>query len=555
MYCYLLLLLLSGAESYQPAVGAEPETCSTWHYIQHDQCVCGQSVGDDGILCSNFDQKVYVKAEYCVSRVNSTGELLAGTCHYNYPRNSSLVYERIFTLLPSSPTELNNFLCHPYNRKGLFCEECMDGYGPAIYAFKYIYMCADCSKLSTPVALVLYLVLELVPLTVLFFMIMVFRVNITSGPFIGYIIFCQMYIQIGSSRVPLVQSFLMSLPKVPARMLYYLLSTLSAIWSLDFFKGVIPYFCIGNKITDLYALWFDYIQVLYSIILVLFTYMCIELHSQNNRLIVFFWKPLLHPCIRIRRNWSNGSIIHAYATLLILMFLKLNCLFYNLNRQTTLYNMTEHRMSVLVAKPTIRQFDSEHIPSFLVSSAMLFVFGLLPALFLCLYPTQLFRKAAMHCCNSRKRLAMSVFADTFQGCYKDGLNGTRDCRKLPAIFMLLILAMTVISSFVEVYQTLFYRISFISIVIALTVVSYIKPCKKPIMNLSLSFHCAMLYVVTLAFSIWDDDNYSYFHVTSFAYLTLVVLATPHVLIMLWGGYRLFHFVKYHFRNIYLSPYP
>ena len=40
-------------------------------------------------------------------------------------------------------------------------------------------------------------------------------------------------------------------------------------------------------------------------------------------------------------------------------------------------------------------------------------------------------------------LALSVFAETFQGCYKDGLNGTRDYRMTPAIMMFWILIWTV----------------------------------------------------------------------------------------------------------------
>ena len=72
-------------------------------------------------------------------------------------------------------------MCGPYNRKGLLCGECIDGYGPAVFS-PYI-KCENCSKLSTGFAVSLYLLLELTPITLLFVCVVVFRLSITAGPF------------------------------------------------------------------------------------------------------------------------------------------------------------------------------------------------------------------------------------------------------------------------------------------------------------------------------------------------------------------------------------
>ena len=67
----------------------------------------------------------------------------------------------------------------------------MEGYGPSLYSFTP--KCNDCSKFPTFAATVLYLTLELLPVTVFFFAVMMFRINITSGPMLGYIFFCQVH--------------------------------------------------------------------------------------------------------------------------------------------------------------------------------------------------------------------------------------------------------------------------------------------------------------------------------------------------------------------------
>ena len=94
--------------------------------------------------------------------------------------------------IPSDPDMLDDVMCGPYNRKGLLCGECIDGYGPAVNSFDL--KCVDCSKLSPGYAIILYLLIELFPITIFFIGLIAFRFNITAGPFLGYLIFCQYYV-------------------------------------------------------------------------------------------------------------------------------------------------------------------------------------------------------------------------------------------------------------------------------------------------------------------------------------------------------------------------
>ena len=88
-----------------------------------------------------------------------------GGCLYS-PRGKRI--DRMHSELPCVPDQLNSMICGPYNRKGLLCGRCIDGYGPPVYS--YDLKCADCSKLSTGYAVTLYLLLDLIPVVLFFYL-------------------------------------------------------------------------------------------------------------------------------------------------------------------------------------------------------------------------------------------------------------------------------------------------------------------------------------------------------------------------------------------------
>ena len=65
---------------------------------------------------------------------------------------------------------------------------------------------------------------------------------------------------------------------------------------------------------------------------------------------------------------------------------------------------------------------------------MLTVFAILPTLLMLLYPTRTFQKC-LNCCGLRC-LPLHIFMDAFQGCYKNGTDGTRDYRYFAGLYLL-----------------------------------------------------------------------------------------------------------------------
>ncbi len=71
-------------------------------------------------------------------------------------------------------------------------------------------------------------------------------------------------------------------------------------------------------------------------------------------------------------------------------------------------------------------FNKQHIPYIVLSTFVTCTFVVVPCVLLILYPTRLFQRCLNRC--GIRRHAIHAFADAFNGCYKNGANGTRDCR-------------------------------------------------------------------------------------------------------------------------------
>ena len=100
-----------------------------------------------------------------------TNHTLAGLCHRGYLNRSIMKYE-IYSLLPTALDRINVHLCAPHYRKVLLCSECVDGFGIPMNTFDPD--CANCSHLSPMITVPLYNLLQLLPMTIFFFIIATF---------------------------------------------------------------------------------------------------------------------------------------------------------------------------------------------------------------------------------------------------------------------------------------------------------------------------------------------------------------------------------------------
>ena len=97
-----------------------------------------------------------------------------GGCSYIY--NSNLVNHR-YIALPHNISDLNGIFCAPINRHRLLCCECIDGFGPSVATTDFA--CANCT--GNNYGWMLYILLEFIPATVFYFVVLTLPIRITSA--------------------------------------------------------------------------------------------------------------------------------------------------------------------------------------------------------------------------------------------------------------------------------------------------------------------------------------------------------------------------------------
>ena len=159
--------------------------------------ICGHFEDYDGIILCDQDRRTYIMLGHCM-----TDNLMAGCLFVD--QNASII-NRVYYQLPENTSEANENLCKPYHRKGLFCGECVSEFGPTV-SF-HLLQCHNCSNYSILYPITYYLITQFLPITVLYIAVVLFRINILSSPFLGYVLFCQINSVLLSYNLPLQKSF------------------------------------------------------------------------------------------------------------------------------------------------------------------------------------------------------------------------------------------------------------------------------------------------------------------------------------------------------------
>ena len=396
------------------------------------ECVCSSAETATVVKCSK--DSVLLRIGVCMT-YNSTSKVTSiGPCPY-ISESSNFLFDNIYLRLPNYTSKLTRFMCGSLHRKGLLCGECEDGFGPAIYS--YTLECKKCWGYG--LGWLLYITLAVIPTTVLYIVVVVFRFSATSPPLNVFVFFCHIAVYTFRSQPDLYLFYAEELGEFSHGFLKVMLA-LCGLWSLDFFRSIVPPFCLSPNMKNLHAFALEYIEAFYPLILILITYICIKLHDHNFRPVVLLWKPFHRCFVYFRRSWdSEASVINAFATFLLLSFSKILFVSFMMLFHTKAKLMNKNGTFAdsnyfMYYDSTIEYCSEDHLRFAVVSVCIVLVFILFPTFLLILYPTRIFRKCTA-CCRFRRWHALHTFIEAFQGQYKDGTNGTRDFRIISAIYL------------------------------------------------------------------------------------------------------------------------
>jgi len=365
---------------------------------------------------------------------------------------------------------------------------------------------------------------------------------------LGYVMFCQYINTATRSNIGIFISLRNTMGVFGQKVLDVSLSLSQGWWyfiSMFYFTSPV---CLSQKMTNLQAVCLEYVLVLYPLMLIFLTWLCIELHARDFRLVVYLWKPFRKCFAKVRRTWSaSDSIIHAYATILFLSFSNLTFVSFNLLFVTDVYTVNGSVSgTVLVYDPAVERFSAHHLPYAIPAIALLFFLGFCPTIFLLLYSIKPIKKCFKF--GPRTQIYLNTFAEAFQACYKDGLDETIDFRPVSSAPMILILLMVPLGILnvrhnVEWHVYTMYLFSITSSFVCVFI-AYSRPYKSHYLNISVSFHVLEVGLLTMMTVVWFDNHIMTPHSLVLTYTVLFSL--PHLIAMATLVYHILkriHFLR------------
>lgn len=246
-----LMVIISNFLTSAVILCQDHATCPLWHSRKKGQCECDQSI--QGIIRCSRDY-VYIEYGHCLTWNIITHSLEVGLCVLNpHLSNACEMYRDGVYMIDTniSGLELNHMVCGHYNRQGVQCRECLDGYGPAIFSDGVT--CTDCSKHKY--RRLLSLLFQLMMVTVMYLVIILFQIKGTASPLNVIIMYSQLCVNILTIRSILC----VKLACFIGQRFTTIFLTVIGVMNLDFFCFLIPPLCISASTKFINSLLFNYI--------------------------------------------------------------------------------------------------------------------------------------------------------------------------------------------------------------------------------------------------------------------------------------------------------
>ena len=498
------------------------QECPTWFIPTSSTngtvCKCGDSLSNV-IHCKEQLNQSYLLDVFCMTHSYDHNSTYAGDCPFN-ARPDKSVEKQGYVTLPKEISEVNDFMCGKYNRTGLLCSLCRDGLGVATLSPEAY--CMECW--NSLQGWVLYICIILFPPTLFFVGIIFLQIKITSPEMNSFVFMSQLIsngVNQSSGTFEIHQPFSL------------LLVTFYGFWNLDFFRYVFPRFCVSDNLSQIQIVALDYIPALFPLILVILTYVCIELHDRDCTVLVWLWRPF-QKCFThvkvLRKLNPKSSVIHAFATFLLLSYSKLIFVSVSLLNFTTIYNETGDQVGPyrMYYNATIPYLSSEHTSFFILAICILTIFIAPPILLLLFYPTRWFQRCIGY--SGRGWHALHAFADVFHCSMKNGTNGTRDYRYFAGFYLIGRFFYIVLYIVLDTFQTLV--VGSLLLIISSLMVALLRPYKN---NWSNFYEC-LFYAYLALFS--QLALYQYYHILKLPFKAFIPFAIPpFCCFILYSAYR------------------
>ena len=272
----IALFLVAIGLCYQPCFSYQ-QSCNVWHTHNSstNTCQCGSDL--EGLInCDKETQDISLLFCYCMTFNDKLNLTLVGPCMYMCRRLSTPKCKSLNMIDMKNESLLNDAMCGRWRRTGQLCGRCSQGYALPVYS--YTLKCVNCSREDFAKNLFKYVAVAYLPLTVVFFFVITFKISVTSANMVAYVFACQTL-----TMPTILQAITVSDQN------HFILSWFTA-WNLDSLRLVYPPFCLHPDMTTLHILVLDYLIGIYPLILMILTSIAVLLHNRHP-VVVKVWSP------------------------------------------------------------------------------------------------------------------------------------------------------------------------------------------------------------------------------------------------------------------------
>ena len=520
-----LLLTKRGFRDVSLSLAVHMTQCPPGYIFSNDslQCICSTSsnCAYEGILKCNLRRfHAYIQYGYWIGYDNNINEteysLLTGYCPFRFcfPEENTSSH---FSLPGTASREtLDRLVCGP-RRTGILCSKCRTNYSVYFHSGRY-----DCKRNELcKIGWLLYILAELLPLTVLFVLVIAFNVTFTSGNANGFVFFAQV---LDSLHITLHGDYPSS-PKA-IRLLTVVHTFIYRFFNLGFFDADPLSFCLWEGASMLDILTFKFVTVAYALLLVLVT---VKLMNTCN---FYRW------CPSLRGSSVKSSIIHGLSAFLVMCYAQCT--------RNSLYILDSERLTskghMIIRNVVYRQgdvvyFSRDHLPYAIPAMVCIATIVAIPPILLLIYPVCYKLLALLRLDDSKffhftsKFIPLSKFKpllDSFQSCFKD------NCRFYAGLYFLYRFIILATASFTTSF-TLTYTIIEIELILFLSFHALAQPYVKQWHNILDTLLFTNLAVIN-ALSLYSYTRQPVDHQKVISSIKLVLIFLPIVYMV---GYVIF----------------
>ena len=301
----------------------------------------------------------------------------------------------------------NDYLCTT-NRTGRLCGSCEDGYSVPI---NLPTKCVQCDPL---IGWILFVTVQLLPVTVMVLLIIVLNIQLTSGSINALVFYSQILTTVYPGFSNMFRTFCSYCPTNSfsgyTSYLALLLIPLN-IFNLDFTLFLNGYpLCISSATTPLGAISFWYVIGLYPLLLLLLLYVWVTLYDKGYKVIVLITRPI-HRLLTGFWRMTNiePSLPHSIASIYLLCFMQLAATSFKLLH----FHVYDGEVAFFY-DGALNYFGWPHIFAGIFAILVLILLVLIPMLYIQLYPFKPFHKL-LECLHLNNWQILTSLGNVFTG--------------------------------------------------------------------------------------------------------------------------------------------